>query len=415
MQRRLILGGLSAGILVMGLSAFGSIRSTGARAMAQSATGAKPPELSIGGEPVVSLVRQQGTDKSKPQFLEATVLPGHGMNLLQLKAWIPGVGEKDLIASPSVADAIKTLESDDEFGNHSFMMGGAVLLPYPNRIRGTLSADGKTIQTTIDGHAVSLPANWHGKNPGAEVHAMHGLIMSSRFTDVQDHSGPPGSFVTAELHAGNFGGHWFSKTDVSVHYTLTDKALDMEVTAKNVGTESEPMSIGFHPYFAFPVGDRQQARLRIPADMRAPANNLDDVFPTGQIVPVKGTPYDFTARRGAALGTLFMDESFTHIQRNAAGTASVEISDPAADYGMRITMLSKEIKAIQVYAPPDKQFVAVEPQFNLADPFNAKLWGKADTGMVTLAPGKSVTWHIRLELFLPNDEPNGTPMAPAKR
>jgi hypothetical protein len=35
--------------------------------------------------------------------------------------------------------------------------------------------------------------------------------------------------------------------------------------------------------------------------------------------------------------------------------------------------------------------------------------------MVTLAPGKSVTWHIRLELFLPNDEPNGTPMAPAKR
>ncbi len=355
----------------------------------------------------MSLVRTPSTDKSKPQFLEATVLPGHGMNLLQLKAWLPEIGEKDLIASPSLPDAIKTLESDDEFGNHSFMMGGAILLPYPNRIRGTLSADGKTIQTTINGRTISLPANWHGKNPGAEVHAMHGLIMSSRFTDVQDHSGPPGSFVTAELHAGNFGGHWFSKTDVSVHYTLTDKALDIEVTAKNVGAEPEPMSIGFHPYFAFPAGDRQQARLRIPADMRAPANNLDDVFPTGQIVPVKGTPYDFTERGGAALGTLFMDESFTHIERNAAGTASVEIMDPAADYGMRITMLSKEIKAIQVYAPPDKQFVAVEPQFNLADPFNTKLWGKTDTGMVTLGAGKSVTWHIRLELFMPNEKPNG--------
>jgi hypothetical protein len=50
----------------------------------------------------------------------------------------------------------------------------------------------------------------------------------------------------------------------------------------------------------------------------------------------------------------------------------------------------------------------------LADPFNTKLWGKTDTGMVTLAPGKSVTWHIRLELFLPNDKPNGTPMTPPK-
>lgn len=411
MKNRWILGGLGAGMLVLGASTVGSV---GPGAGRETRVQSKAPELSIGGEPVVTLLREQGTDRTKPQFLQATVLPGHGMNLLQVKAWIPEVGEKDLIASPDVADAIQTLESDDEFGNHSFMMGGAILLPYPNRIRGTLSADGKTIQATIDGRTISLPANWHGKNSGAEVHAMHGLIMSSRFTDVQDHSGPPGSFVTAELHAGNFGGHWFSKTDVSVHYTLTDKALDIEVTAKNVGTETEPMSIGFHPYFAIPAGDRQKVRLRIPADMRAPANNLDDVFPTGQILPVKGTAYDFTARGGAALGGLFMDESFTHIQRNAAGTASVEISDPAADYGLRITMLSKQIQAIQVYAPPDKPFVAVEPQFNLADPFNTKLWGKTDTGMVTLAPGKSVTWHIRLELFLPNDQPNGTPMAPPK-
>jgi galactose mutarotase-like enzyme len=116
---------------------------------------------------------------------------------------------------------------------------------------------------------------------------------------------------------------------------------------------------------------------------------------------VKGTPFDFTAPGGAPLGTLFLDDSFTGIQRNADGNAVIEITDPAANYGLRILALSPEVKAVQVYAPPDKDFVAVEPQFNLVDPFNKKLWGETDTGMVLLQPGQSVSWHIRLELFTP--------------
>ena len=65
--------------------------------------------------------------------------------------------------------------------------------------------------------------------------------------------------------------------------------------------------------------------------------------------------------------------------------ASVEIIDPAAKYGLRVTALSPEIKAIQVYAPPERNVVAIEPQFNLADPYS-KSWGKTDTGMVMLQP-----------------------------
>lgn len=161
------------------------------------------------------------------------------------------------------------------------------------------------------------------------------------------------------------------------------------------------MAIGAHPYFAIPSGDRSQVTLHIPADERAIVNNYDDVFPTGQIVPVKGTPYDFTSPQGATLGALFMDESFTHLHRNAQGQAVVELVDPASKYGLRIIAVSPQIKAIQVYAPVDKNFVAVEPQFNLGDPYDTKIWGKRDTGIVTLKPGQSVSWHIRVELFIP--------------
>jgi hypothetical protein len=68
---------------------------------------------------------------------------------------------------------------------------------------------------------------------------------------------------------------------------------------------------------------------------------------------------------------------------------------------MRIRGLSPELKTVQVYAPPDKAFAAIEEQFNFADPFSS-VWKGMDTGMVTLRPGQSVTWKVRLELFTPD-------------
>lgn len=355
---------------------------------------------------MVTLARPRLTDQSRPQFLEAMVLPGMGMNLLQLKAYVPGKGEFQVLTTMELPDAKKFLETDnDEFGNNAFKLGAAILLPYPNRIRGKLSEDGKTITTMIAGHKLSLPANWHGKNPGSELHAMHGLILTSKFQDVKTNNGPAESTVSATLHAGNFSGHWLSDTDVTIGVTLKNTTLDIYVVAKNVGKVEEPMAIGFHPYFEFPSGDRKQALLHVPADMRALVNNYDDVFPTGKIVPVAGSKQDFTAPAGAPLKDLFLDDCFTDLQRDPDGGATVEVADPAAKYGLRIRALSPHIKAIQIYAPPDKNFVAVEPQFNLADPFNRKIWNDRDTGVVTIQPGKSTSWHVRIELSTPVRRP----------
>jgi aldose 1-epimerase len=357
--------------------------------------------VSIGGEPVVTLKRPASKTHEKPHFIDATIAPGRGMNLLQLRAYIPGKGEVSLLNPASLAEEKQTLDQgDDEFGNKGFQVGAGLLLPYANRIRGTLSKDGKTISTNIAGKTLSLPANWHGKNPGAEVLAMHGLILSAKFEDLKQRDGAAESSVSALFHGGDFGGHWLSKTDVSVKTALKDDAIEINVTAKNVGTEPLPMGMAFHPWFVFPSGDRKQARLFVSADQRALVNNYDDVVPTGKIENVKGTPYDFTAPGGTALGTLFMDDNFLHIRQNKDGSATVEITDPAAGYGLRIVSLSPEVKAFQVYAPLDRNVIVVEPQINLADPYNS-IWGKTDTGMVLLQPGHSLSWRVRLELFTP--------------
>jgi galactose mutarotase-like enzyme len=370
--------------------------------MSYAMTPPSASNISIGGEPIVILRRPAVTDQSRPQFLSATVLPGRGIAVLQITAYLPGRGEIDLLNSPPLPEAEQLLDKgDDEFGNQVFKSGGAILLPFANRIRGKVSSDGKTITATVAGHTLTLPVNWSGDEPGAERHAIHGLMRRSQFQDVVVRNGPQDSTVTAALHAGDFDGHWLSDTDVRVEITLSNGAFEMSVTAKNVGHEPLPMGIGWHPYFALPSGDRQQVRLHLPSDTRAVMNNDQDSFTTGQRVPVQGTAYDFSAPGGRPLGNQYLDDNFSDLQRSADGSAVSELIDPLAKYGLRLITLSPEIKAIQVYAPPKKNFVAIEPQFNLPDPYNQN-WGDADTGMILLKPGQSVSWRVRLELFTPN-------------
>ncbi|MGH9735555.1 MAG: aldose 1-epimerase [Candidatus Acidiferrales bacterium] len=362
----------------------------------------------IGGESPVTLTRPRSLDARKPQFLQAVVLPGAGMNLFQLKAYLPGKGDVDLISTTDLATAATLLGASDQpenAGNAALALGGPFLVPFAGVIRGTPSADGKTISTIIDTHRLSLPVNWHGAQPASA----NGLILASKFRVVNQRDAPTQSTIFATLHAGSFNGQWPSETDITVGATLKDTSLDLYVIAKNVGGQEDPLGIGMLPYFTIPSGDRKQVRLTIPADMRTVVNSREDDFPTGRIVSVNGTAYDFTAPAGTSLGNFSIDDYFTDLQhgddQNKVGGSNnmneiVQLIDPAAKYGLRMRILSQHIKAIQVYAPADKDFIAIGPQFNLPDPYG-RIWRGQDTGMVALQPGKSVVWYVRLELFAP--------------
>lgn len=374
-----------------------------APAAEQPAQPAQTATPQIGGQPVVKLTRAATSNGQQPEFLSVTVLPGRGMNVFQITADVPGKGEIPVLASPTLEEAAAKMNGgpDDQNGNASFSFGGAFLVPYPNRIIGKLSADGATVTTSWHGKTITLPANWHDStDPTRDKHAMHGLILASQTQDVQTQNSADGQTLTGTIHAGDFGGHWLSNTDLAFTITLSGKAVDADIVAKNVGNEDEPIAIGWHPYFAIPSGDRKQALLHVPGEQVAQVNNYGDVFPTGKLAPVKGTKWDFTAPEGKALGDVFLDDNWSKLQRTDRAV-DVTLADPASNYGVRILGLSPEIRTVQVYAPPAKSFAAIEQQFNFGDPFG-KEWHGMNTGMVTLAPGKSVEWHVRLELFQPN-------------
>ena len=220
---------------------------------------------------MATLRRPAVNEASKPQFLEAEILPGRGMAVLQIKAYLPGKGEIDLLNSPPLPEAEKLLDQgDDEFGNQIFKIGGAILLPFANRIRGKLSADGKTITATVAGKTVTLPANWSGNKPGAEKHAIHGLMRRSQFQDVVSAAmarrSPP-SLLPGYTPATSTATGCRTPTS-KVEATLSHDAFEMTVTAKNVGHEPLPMGIGWHPYFV-----SAQRRAAAGADCTCPARH----------------------------------------------------------------------------------------------------------------------------------------------
>jgi galactose mutarotase-like enzyme len=338
-----------------------------------------------------------------PGFIGAQLLPARGLMLLQARARLPDGRVVDILAAPSPADAARALDGGpaDAHGNASFRFGAAILAPYANRIRGTPVADGRLIATRIAGHPVELPANGGGTAPGAERYAIHGLILVTPVTDLRTEDGPDHAQVTARIAAGDFGVGWPSATTLDIRWELRREALSLRVTARNDGDALLPIGLGWHPYFALPSGRREEARLRVPARARLPVDDYDQVLPTGAVVPVENTPYDFRAPGGVALGRRFLDDCFVELDRTPAGETVCEVLDPPGGHGVRIVASGPRISAVQTYAPPDRPFVVVEPQFNWANPFGAEWGTDRDTGMATLRPGESTDYAVRLELRTP--------------
>jgi galactose mutarotase-like enzyme len=316
------------------------------------------------------------------------------MMLLQARLRLASGEVIDALHAPTPAEAARRLDggADDFAGNQSFSFGGAILAPYANRIRGRALAGTREIETRIAGRTVRLPRNWGGKAAGAEQYAMHGLILDTPVAFAQ----PAPDRVTGELAASDFGGRWPGALQFTFEWRLAAGALLLAVEARNLGAAPSPVGIGWHPYFALPSGERGQARLRLPASARVEVNDYDEVLPTGRLTPVAGTSYDF--RDGRPLGELYLDDCFTALQREA-GEAVLEIINPAGGLRLRLASPSPHVKAFQVYAPPDRPFVAAEPQFNLADPFGPEWPPEQDTGMAVLAPGGAATYEVRVSAF----------------
>jgi aldose 1-epimerase len=119
----------------------------------------------IGGQKVVTLTRA-AVSTTKPEFTSITLAPGRGMEIIQITANFPGKGRSECAGLARSGRGSRRCSDDGGrlVRQSGYRLGAAFLAPYPNRIRGKLSADGKTLTTEWQGHTLTLPANNVGKS-----------------------------------------------------------------------------------------------------------------------------------------------------------------------------------------------------------------------------------------------------------
>lgn len=157
---------------------------------------------------------------------------------------------------------------------------GAMVGRVANRIAGgKFTIDGKTYQVPQNNGPNSL----HGGNKGFDKKVWH-----AEPRDTKD-----GQSITFTLTSSDGDEGYPGKLDVTVVYTLThDNALKIDMSA--VTDKATPVNLTNHSYFNLAGADSGnilKQTLKLEADQYTPVDAT--LIPTGKLVKVDGTPFDF--------------------------------------------------------------------------------------------------------------------------
>jgi len=343
-----------------------------------------------GMEPIV-LKLGQSSGSNRPEFRSATILPGLGMEVLQIVAYIPGKGEVELLASPSVKQIAE--------GNTPMRVGsndrwGALEAPWSGLLTGLPTPVGMTLRALWRGRTVEVPANEVG-----HASADGGMLNSLAADAVQVTPTLEGSSAIATFKATDFAGHWTSRTDLAVTVTLDPRTIELTVVAKNVGDQPEPMGIGWHPRFVLPNHNRDGAQLRLPGGEQMEIADRSKGLPSGKFIAPTTTLSRFQIRP-TAIGLESIDYTLVHLKPGLMDSAvSGEIRDPVSEFGLRMTAAGDSIRELRVASPGGSSYVSLGMQTNLDDPLGKEWTGADSPSIPVLLPGQTAQWKIRLEIF----------------
>ncbi|XP_031281966.1 aldose 1-epimerase-like, partial [Pistacia vera] len=183
------------------------------------------------------------------------------------------------------ADVVLGFDSIKSYVNGAAPFFGCIVGRAANRIK-----EGKF---TLDGTKYTLPIN---KPPNS----LHGGFKGydKVIWKVAEQKNGENPSITFKYHSGDGEEGYPGDVSVTATYTLTSKTtlrLDMEAVPENKPT---PISLAQHTYWNLAghnSGNVLEHSIQIWGQHITPVD--ENTVPTGEIKPVKGTPFDFTSEK----------------------------------------------------------------------------------------------------------------------
>jgi aldose 1-epimerase len=206
-----------------------------------------------------------------------------------------------------------------------------------------------------------------------EGNAIHGLLYTSRFTVFKRNVSKSGaSLVLRFVYLGSEQGFPFHFR-TTITYALTPRGFVCTTRVQNIGETAMPFGDGWHPYFAL-LSPVDHLALQLPIVKRLAVRKM---IPTGATIP-----YD-AYKNSRQIGGAVFDTGFV-IQKKT-GRAVTALIDPKD--GTKCSLWQEvgreKYSYLQVYIPPDRKSIALEPMTCACNAFNNKM------GLIVLQSGKT--------------------------
>ncbi len=282
-----------------------------------------------------------------------SIVPEYGANLIDLK-----------FKGQCVIDGFQT---PDELAKGAWGKS-IILFPYPNRLRdGRYTHEGKTYQFDINNVATQNSIHGFSNNvlmtvEGIEIDSSHGSILCTY------------------KHDGSHKAYPF-KFNFAVKFILSErtpsekgKEFAVEMTFVNHENKAIPMGLGWHPYYRISE-TADDTSLQMPECQLVMID--ERMLPTGEKQPFE----DFNQLK--KIDSTFLDNGFFITEKTNKAEVILQ-SDTCKLVCWQETGFHKW-NFVQVFTPPHRMSIAVEPMTCNVDAFNNK------DGLVLLEPNESLS------------------------
>ncbi|MBH8557751.1 aldose epimerase family protein [Hymenobacter negativus] len=204
---------------------------------------------------------------------------------------------------------------------------GALIGRYGNRIaKGKFTIDGKTYQVGVNNGPNSL----HGGKVGYD----------QKIWEATPGTSPEGQTLTLKYLSKDGEEGYPGNLQITVVYTLTDNnALRIAYTATT--DKATPVNLTNHAYFNLSHGvskDILKHEVTLPADRYTVVDA--GLIPTGELRPVKGTPFDFTTPHAIGERIAQVPGGYDHnwvLNAETGQHAAATVYDPASGRTLELT------------------------------------------------------------------------------